>query len=311
VEFRNLDYFLRVVDAGSLRAAAHTLQVTQPALTKAVRRLEDSLGVPLFVRQARGVTLTTYGESLLRHARELKRSQISARDEIDALRRGITGLVRIGVGPSWQEAIVPDAIAQLCATRPGVRVQVVGGGDDTLKAMLKARTLDVVVAAVPETPRLEPAFASTPLLSDEYRVFADAAHPLHSRERPTLEDLLLYPWIMPPPTAYMVQRLHLLFRSQGLPAPDPVIETDVIPLKFALMRGSTYLTFHAAAHLAVCNPGFLLPLDTPQARVRRQAGIITRRGEVPSPTNEMFIGILRRIAGSSDPDARRPSHEDR
>lgn len=151
--------------------------------------------------------------------------------------------------------------------------------------------------------------SSTLLLSDEYRLFADTAHPLHARERPTLEDLLLYPWIMPPPTAYMVQRLHLLFRSQGLPPPDPVIETDVISLKFALMRGSTYLTFHATARLAVCNPGFLLAVDTRQARVRRNAGIITRRGEAPSPT-KVSIHILRSIAASSDPDTRRPNHED-
>ena len=301
MEFRNLDYFLRVVDAGSLRGAAHTLQVTQPALTKAVRRLEDSLGVPLFTRQARGVTLTIYGESLLRHARELKHSQETARDEIEALRTGVTGLIRVGIGPSWQEAIVPDAIEELCATRPGVRVRVVGGGDDTLKSLLKAGSLDVVIAAVPDTPRLEPAFVSIPLLSDVYRVFADIAHPLHTKESVTLEDLLLYPWILPPPTAHKVQRLRLLFRNQGLPAPDPVIETDVIPLKFALMRDSPYLTFHAAAHLAICNPGFLLPLQTPQARIRRDAGIITRRGEAPSPTSEAFIRILRNVAGSFEP----------
>lgn len=301
MEFRNLDYFLKVVDAGSLRAAAHALRVTQPALTKAVRRLEDSLGVPLFTRQARGVTLTIYGESLLRHARELKRSQEVARDEIDALRTGVSGLIRIGIGPSWQEAIVPTAITELCATRPGVRVRVAGGGDDTLKSLLKAGTLDMVIAAVPETPRLEPALVSIPLLSDIYRVVADAAHPLHAQESVTLEDLLLYPWILPSVMSHMVQRLRLLFRSHGLPAPDPIIETDVIPLKFALMRGSSYLTFHAAAHLAICNPGFLRPLHTPQARIRRDAGIITRRGEPPSPTGEAFIQILRNVASSVDP----------
>ena len=301
MEFRNLDYFLRVVDAGSLRGAAHGLQVTQPALTKAVRRLEDSLGVPLFTRQARGVTLTIYGESLLRHARELKRSQEIARDEIDALRTGVSGLIRIGIGPSWQEAIVPDAITELCATRPGVRVHVAGGGDDSLKALLKAGTLDMVIAAVPETPRLEPAFVSIPLLSDVYRVVADAAHPLHAQESATLEDLLLYPWILPAAASHMVQRLRLLFRSHGLPAPAPVIETDVIPLKFALMRGSAYLTVHAAAHLAICNPGFLVPLHTPQARIRREAGIITRRGEAPSPTGEAFTQILRNFAAAFVP----------
>ena len=64
------------------------------------------------------------------------------------------------------------------------------------------------------------------------------------------EDLLAYPWILPPATSYMVGRLHHLLRAAGLPPPVPSIETDVIPLKFALMRDNDYLSYHAAAHLA-------------------------------------------------------------
>jgi DNA-binding transcriptional LysR family regulator len=301
VELRNLEYFLAVVEHGSLRAAAQQLGVTQPALTKAVRRLEDSFGVLLFERRARGVALTTYGSALVRHARDLRSSVRAAWDELGALRTGSAGLVRVGAGPSWQDTILPEAIASLRADRPGVRVQAVGGSDHEVKAQLKGGGLDLVLAAVPDTPRLEPGLRWRSLLSDEYCVIADAGHPLFARPEVRLEDVLSYPWILPSAASYMVERLRLLLRSRGLPAPEPAIETDVIGLKFALMRGSEYLSFHGATHLAAHNPATLAILDVPGTRVRREAGIITRQKVQPSPATAALIKILERICARGGP----------
>jgi DNA-binding transcriptional LysR family regulator len=71
VELRAIEYFFAVAERGTLRGAAARLGISQPALTKAIRRLEDELGAVLFDCQARGVTLTVYGRTLLRHARNL------------------------------------------------------------------------------------------------------------------------------------------------------------------------------------------------------------------------------------------------
>ncbi len=265
-DLRTIDYFLTVVARGSLRAAAQDLGITQPALTKAIRRLEDSFGAPLFDRKARGVIPTVYGTALLRHARDVKAAMGAARDEVEALRAGSAGLVKIGAGPSWQDAVLPEAIAELRTTHPGMRVHVTGGGDDQLKEQLKSGALDFVLAAVPETPRLEPELAWQPLLADEYCVIADVGHPLRRRDMIRPEDLLDYPWILPPATTYMVGRLRHLLRAAGLPPPVPAIETDVMALKFALMRDSDYLSYHAAAHLAAFDPGSSGPLRSPTLR---------------------------------------------
>jgi LysR family transcriptional regulator of gallate degradation len=202
--------------------------------------------------------------------------------------------VKIGAGPSWQDAVLPDAIAELRTTRPGVRIHVTGGGDDQLKEQLRSGALEFVLAAVPETPRIEPELAWKPLLADEYCVVADVGHPLRRRRRVKAEDLLAYPWILPPATTYMVGRLQHVLRVAGLPAPVPAIETDVIPLKFALMRGSLYLSYHAAAHLTALDPGFIAPIDAPGMRAVRQAGLINRRGADLSPAAKTLIGILQR-----------------
>ena len=292
-DLRTIDYFLAAVTRRSLRAAAQELGVTQPALTKAIRRLEDSFGAPLFDRQARGVTPTVYGTALLRHAKDIKAALHAAREEVDALRTGGAGLVKIGAGPPWQDAVLPDAIAELRTTRPGVRIHVTGGGDDQLKEQLRSGALEFVLAAVPETPRIEPELAWKPLLADEYCVVADVGHPLRRRRRIKAEDLLAFPWILPPATTYMVGRLQHVLRVAGLPAPVPAIETDVIPLKFALMRGSLYLSYHAAAHLTALDPGFIAPIHVPGTRAVRQAGLINRRGADLSPAAKALVGILQ------------------
>lgn len=292
-DIRTVDYFLTAVARGSLRAAAQDLGVTQPALTKAIRRLEDSFGAPLFDRQARGVAPTVYGAAVLRHARDIKTALEAAREEVEALRTGSAGLVKVGAGPSWQSTVLPESIALLRESRPGVRVHVVGGNDDQLKDMLKSGALDFVLAAVPEAPRLDPELVWQPLLADEYCVIADANHPLRRQNRIVAEDLLAFPWILPAPTSYMVGRLHHMFRANSLPPPTPAIETDVVPLKLELMRDSDYLSYHAEAHLAGIAASHVFPIEVPGTRATRDAGLIHRRNTETSPAAHTLIAILK------------------
>jgi LysR family transcriptional regulator of gallate degradation len=239
MDLRAVEYFAAVAERGTLRAAAAGLGISQPALTKAIRRLEDELGVILFDRQARGVTLTAYGRSLRRNTRNLQASFREAREEIAALRAGIAGRVRIGAGPSWERSVLPQAIARFTADRPAVQLHVVGGADDALKAQLRAGELDFVLAATPDAPQLEPDLDWRPLMADDYRVIAAADHPLHGRplhgrHNPTLADLLGYPWILPSAGTQMAERLRVIFRAHGLPPPEPVIETDIVNLSSSL-----------------------------------------------------------------------------
>lgn len=294
LELRNVSYFLTVANEGSLRAAARKLGVTQPALTKAIRRLEDEAGVPLFERQARGVTPTTYGEAFRRHARALKASMAEASSEIDALKRGTAGLVRIGAGPSWLVRIVPEAVRDFREERPKAQVQISGGLDDALKAALRDGSLDLVLAALPDKG-LDQDLERESLSVDEYRVIADINHPLHRKARPDLADLLAYPWILPRSATYMVGRLDALFRARGLPTPEPVIETDMVSTKLELMRGTPFLSFHAICHLDDLGAGHVRPLSFFETGWSRQAGLISRRGVDRHPLVEGLAKIIRRL----------------
>jgi DNA-binding transcriptional LysR family regulator len=307
VDLRAIEYFLAVAERGTLRGAAAQLGVTQPALTKAIRRLEDETGVVLFDRKARGVTLTVYGRTLLRHARVLQASLKETREEIAALRAGMAGRIRVGAGPSWERMVLPEAIGRLTPAQPGVQIHVAGGADDTLKAQLRAGELDFVLAATPDAPQLEPDLEWQPLMADDYRVIAAVGHPLHGRRDATLRDLLDYPWIMPSAATQMAERLRVIFRAHGLPPPEPVIETDITSLKLALMQDSHCLSFHAAAHLRDIAPELCRPLEVPGATWRRAAGIIARRGSEANPAASMLIDIIKTICQRMAPGDRTPS----
>ena len=293
MDFRGLDYFLAAVDAGSLRAAARRLEVSQPALTKAVQRLEDGFGVPLFERHAQGIRLTSFGQALLRHAREIHSALRSARGELAALRRGVAGVVSVGAGPFWLDAVLGDAISDMRRLHPDVQVRVSSGRDDALRGRLKRAEIAFVLAAIPGIDQLDPDYLWEPLLQDHYRVIADRDHPLAGRAEVGLEEILAHPWILPSPATNMVQRLRFVMLSRGLPPPEPVIETDSISLKFKLMLGSDHLSLHAETHLAAYNPGHVVILPVPRLETPREAGVIRRRAGILSPADQALIQAVR------------------
>lgn len=294
MELRDIDYFLAVASERSMRAATKQLGLTQPALTKAIRRLEDEIGVALFDRRSSGVSLTVYGETFLRHTRTLRAGMNEAESELLALRAGTSGLVRIGAGPRWQEAILPEAVRRFRAERPDVQLRIVGGTDDVLKDQLAAGELDFIVASIPEGTE-RPELEGTDLLADDYRVVADLDHPLRRRSRPQLGDLLDYPWVLPNPETYLMRRFVATFRAHGLTPPRPIVETDLPTLRFAMMRGSQLLSVHIVGQLRAFGERQIAPLAVPEARWQRASGIIVRRGIEPNPAAVAMAAIVSEL----------------
>ena len=298
MEIRTISYFLAAVEAGSLTAAAKRLDLTQPALTKAIRRLEDETGAALFVRGARGVVLTAFGQSFLRHARTVRSTMTDATDELDALREGRAGVVRFGAGAPWLIEIVPRAVHMFRRNFPDVRLHVRDGLAGQLWDALRETSLDLALMTIPDGME-EPGLSYTPLLIDEYQIIAGRRHPLRRRSHVQLEDLLDFPWVLPGPTAASTRRLNSIFRAAGLPPPHAIIETDEsIRLKFTLMSGiagSDYLSFHEIRDLKAIRPKGIAPLFVEGASWKRKSGIVTRNGIASNPPADEFAKIVRRL----------------
>jgi LysR family cyn operon transcriptional activator len=125
MDLRDLEYFLAVIEAGSVSGAARRVHVAQPTLSHALARLEGELGERLLERKARTpLRLTDAGEVVARHARQALSSITSLKDELSALRGQLSGALRIAAIQSLSATLLPRALAELSRKYPGVKPSV-------------------------------------------------------------------------------------------------------------------------------------------------------------------------------------------
>lgn len=294
MDLRQLEYFLRVAQRKNISTAAVELNITQPTLTKSIKLLEDQLGVKLFDRLPRGVALTSYGLTLLRHAEAVHVQVKDAGHEITALRNGTFGTVRIGAGPAWLRSHLPLAVARVIAKHPAIHVQVDGSFDETLLRALRQGELDFVVAEIP-APEDQQDLDIVRLTSDILGVCCRSQHPLASRRKLSMRDLLQYPWVKPPRVTRAQRRLNALFVARDLPPPKGAVESGSMALLLNVLRHSDALTFMVSKTLLAREGEGLVMLKVPDLTLSREAGIVTRRDGWLSPAALHIIEELKLI----------------
>ena len=148
VNFRQLRAFVTVVDAGGIHRAAARLHLTQPALSRQIQALEADLGVPLFDRIGRRVQLTAEGEDLLRRGRRLLSEAESFAARAGALRKGETGVLRVGATPQVLESTLAEFSKLYRQRHPGVELQLVEDGGTNLPNRLEHGDVLLTLMAV-------------------------------------------------------------------------------------------------------------------------------------------------------------------
>lgn len=207
LDIRQLTAFLAIVQAGSLGRAAQALHITQPALSRSVRQLEEKVGVPLFERHSKGMVLTPYGQALLPHAKLLKEESALALDEIDALRGLSKGTVRVGAIASVASAALPRAIERLLLRWPGLQIQIMEGVDDVLADALIKNEIDLAIGISQEETD-EISMVADSGWEDLSGIVASTRHPLWGREGLSFADLRHERWVLPPRGTKPRKELH-------------------------------------------------------------------------------------------------------
>lgn len=294
MDIRQLQYFLKIAEQRSITAAAAELNITQPTLTKSLRLLEQDLGVPLFERLPRGVELTLYGRSLVRHAQAVQVQLDDAVGELDGLRNGAEGQVMIGAGPAWLRRHLPFAVARTLAGRPRLKFRIFGGFDEALLRALRHGDLDFVIAEISGS-EAEADLQIVPLTSDALSVACRKGHPLVGERKVDLKALLAFPWVLPANNPRARRKLEALFIARDIAPPVPAVETESMAFVFAMLRASDSLTYTTTNTVASREGAGLTRLDVPALRSRRNAGIMQRRGAWLSPGAQSLIEELKAI----------------
>src|SRR5262245_781769 len=182
---RQLRAFLTIARSGSLGLAAESLHVTQPALSRIVRRLESQLGVQLFERRTTGMELTSFGHALLPHATVLSEEAALAIEQINSLRGLGHGTLRIGAIGSVATMVLPAVLERMLTQWPKLHVQITEAVEDLLEVQLTNNAIDVAMSGeIAESPDILQ--VGEQKFTDRYTVISSARHPFQQRPRISL-----------------------------------------------------------------------------------------------------------------------------
>lgn len=225
LRMRHLELLAALGEGGTMRGAALRLNLSQPALSKMLGELEAGFGARLFERSPQGLEANALGHAVVYRARAMLGELARGKDEVDALRTGAAGVLRLGT--LSVTAAVPRAIVELRRRVVGARVQIVEGRVRDLVRSLFEGDLDCVFGAItPDLLSSELLSLLRPqvLLEDELCVLSRADHPLARQRKLHWPDLQASAWIAPPKDTLVRQALMTAFLNEGMDPPEPDVE---------------------------------------------------------------------------------------
>ncbi|HSV52295.1 MAG TPA: LysR family transcriptional regulator [Burkholderiaceae bacterium] len=289
MDLRDLRYFETIAELEHIGRATERLHRTQPALTSCVRRLEEACGAPLFEKAGRGIRLTAAGRVLLKWAQRMRFDVEDARREIGDIGRGLSGHIRIGIVPTAAQFLLPPAARELMRQAPEVTLKTVVGLIDTLKPLLRAGELDLMVGT--ESPA-EAGFASQLLAEDTIVVAASATHEI-LRGSPTLRDLGAYRWVLQPPGAPTRDWLDHTFDRKRLPRPRVQVESTMLLMLPALIAETGLLSFISRHHLdRPDGRSQLREVPIKETTMRRRLVVTYRENSYLPPAAQLLVSLL-------------------
>ncbi|HEY0249546.1 MAG TPA: LysR family transcriptional regulator [Gryllotalpicola sp.] len=287
--FRQLEYFVALARERHFARAAAACYVSQPALSAALAKLEQELGVPLIYRDHTFQGLTPEGERLVIWARRILAEQDALRLEVQAMRSGITGRLRLGTPPS-ASTTAAFPVEAFCARHPLATVRLSTRlSAPELARMLRAFELDAAISyAVPgEYQDLE----VVPLYRERYQLVAPAAFVPAGADAAAIgwREAADLPLALLAPHLHAREILDAAFADAGVEAKAQV-ETDSIATLHTLVRSGSWGSIVPSAWLAALGP---LPADLrviplPDPAVPTQISVIIAGGAPVSPIARAF-----------------------
>ncbi|WP_106475638.1 pca operon transcription factor PcaQ [Phytohalomonas tamaricis] len=301
IKLRHLQAFLEVARRRSFARAAQSLAITQPAVSKVIKELEDTLGVTLFERTPQGVALTQAGLTLLRHAgpavRTLDRGMTAVSDVQERSR-----WVRVGALSTVESDLIPAAIGHLHARRRDIGVRVITGPSAYLLSRLRLGELDLVVGRMTEAREIND-LVFEHLYYEPLVLVARAGHPLRQQHPLLASALSDYPWVVPPPQTTLRQQVDSFCVQHALTLPASLLETLSLSISRRYVLDSDALwTAPRETVVEDLKRGLLCRLDIALETHGGSVGMCLNTSMPSSLALDMFCDILRDIAAMTGPE---------
>lgn len=284
-----LRHLISLAETGSFTKSAEAMFLTQPALSRSIRALEDELGQPLFDRIGRRSVLTPFGQIALQRARQLVADAEDLAGSGRQMREGRAGTVRIGLGAGPGAMLMTPLLRTMAQSHPSVQLEVARGHTDVLVAALRERQLDALVVdarALAPAPDLQ----VSNLVEMRGAFMVRPGHPLAAAKGPLrFETLRQYPIASTPLSDEVARTLVERYGAAAHPSSCVTLRCDEIPSLVDVVRASdaVLIAIRAAA------PDLVELTLKPALNATARFGIVTlaRRAEPPA------LHIVRRLVG--------------
>ena len=301
-QLRDIEYFSEIAERGNVGRAAEALGLSQPALSKSLRRLEKSLQAKLVKRLSRGIELTAVGKELHSHVRQLRLSLDDMTRAVTDLSLGRTGHLRIRSAPGYATYLLPVACAELLEEAPNVTfdIAVMVDRNQALAAVSNGELdLSVTTIRMPVDSEL----AMERLYDEEFAVYTSAEHRLARKKLVTLVDMTMEKWAMSAANADTHRYLAQAFSDAGLPPPRIAITSGSMVVRNLLVANSNLLGFTSKriAQEALRHYNFV-ELPVRELAYARSIGVYYRRGAYLPPVAKRFIEALKKTASQMGSD---------
>jgi len=213
MDLRQLRYFVQLAEKLNFHRAAEALNMSQPPLTVAIRRLEEELGAQLFEREPRGVRLTVAGEAALAPARAALAQAERVREAVRLGAGGESGRLRIGFVGSAVAECLPRVIPHFRQRFPQVEVELEEMATTEIAAAIEARRIDVGLVRLPVMDRANLDIAV--IERDHLVVGLPADHPLAARKAIDIADLSNEPFVVISPHSVLHTVVYILCQQAG------------------------------------------------------------------------------------------------
>ncbi len=273
-----LKHFVTVAEDKGISKAAKRLRISQPALSKNIKRLEEMLGTRLFERHSGGADLTQTGLAFFNRARVIGLEYEHAVQEIRNLLSEQDATIRVAAGPIWSSTIVPPAASRFHKRFPRHRLSVQTGPVDQLIDDLRLGRVDIFAGAVIAKSRL-PGFTSRRVAKAQLGIMCAEHHPLAKVEGP-LDPLQLvtYPFVSFNQNRDVLKSLSDWLKDRGAPPPRYLLETSSIYTCAELARSGDYLFYESTMVVGSPIGRGLTVLKTEKPIFQFDLGFVFRQG---------------------------------
>lgn len=301
MELRHLRCFLAVADELHFARAAERLHIEQSPLSRAIKELEEELGVVLFARTTRSTRLTRAGKQFLDHVPRVFATLQLARDSVKASANGFNGQLRVALSDGTPLSRLPNLLALCRQEDPETEIRLF---EVPLSQQLKGLHDDLYDVGFAKSNEVGEGIVATPVWSDALMVVVPARHPLLTHKRIPLEDVLRYPLVLCDPQA---------FEGHARQVDRVLRRVDVEPLIAERVTSCELM-------MALVSAGFALGLSSwPNIVGSRESGVVVRplAGRSPPLTtyllrpegepSEILTRFIERVQSIESLDAYRPT----